>query len=103
MAQLTQCRQEDRGREGERDGRRPPAVPGHQPPYSFCLSEPPHGHTDGVYVTVTCVPLQAILLGLRAEAGLFPEICWVTLDRWPFRSSVSSSLKQRNLPEPSVL
>lgn len=103
VAQLTQCRQEDRGRESERDCRRPPAVPGHHPPYSFCLSEPPHGHTDGVYVTVTCVPLQAILLGLRAEAGLFPEICWVTLDRWPFRSSVSSSLKQRNLPEPSVL
>lgn len=54
-------------------------------------------------MTVTCVPLQAILLGLRAEAGLFPEICWVTLDRWPFHASVSSSLKQRNLPEPSVL
>lgn len=31
-------------------------------------------------------------------------ICWVTLDRWlPLWASVSSSLKQKDLPEPSVL
>lgn len=70
---------------------------------STFLTQILHGHMVWAWLVVSQRTALGLLLGLLAEARLF-VMCQVTLGMWlPFWASVSSPLKQRGAPGPSVL